>query len=182
MAAPAQRSTTNKLPPLSLPPPLPAPPAHPGEVDCVIVPCVALDGQCRRLGHGGGYYDSFLARTAAKRAELGLPPPVTVGLALRDQVVESVPVGPLDRRIDVVVHPDATVFAGEVAASGAPMLLDCRNSYESDVGSFVGALPLETKAFSDSWAKLEDMLVGTPKDTPILTFCTGGIRCVKTNA
>lgn len=62
------------------------------------------------------------------------------------------------------------------------ILLDCRNSYESNVGVFQGAVPLNTTFFRESWAVLDDILKDTPKDTPIYTYCTGGIRCVKVNA
>ena len=34
----------------------------PEELDAVLVPCVAFDAQLRRLGHGKGYYDRYLAR------------------------------------------------------------------------------------------------------------------------
>ncbi len=34
----------------------------PEEMDAVIVPCVGFDENCRRLGHGGGYYDRYLPR------------------------------------------------------------------------------------------------------------------------
>lgn len=62
------------------------------------------------------------------------------------------------------------------------VVLDCRNDYESDVGRFDGAEALNTKTFRETWEKLEHRLDGLSKDTPILTYCTGGIRCVKVNA
>ncbi|GAX24973.1 hypothetical protein FisN_2Lh249 [Fistulifera solaris] len=62
------------------------------------------------------------------------------------------------------------------------VLLDCRNTYETDVGRFEGAEPLGTENFRDSWAVLEDRLKDLPKDTPIYGYCTGGIRCVKVGA
>ncbi len=62
------------------------------------------------------------------------------------------------------------------------ILLDCRNSYESDVGTFEHAKPLATTFFRESWPALEEVLQHHPKDKPIYTFCTGGIRCVKINA
>lgn len=58
-----------------------------------------------------------------------------------------------------------------------PILFDCRNTYETDVGIFEGAIPLETENFRDSWDVLKEQLADTPKDAPIMTYCTGGIRC-----
>ena len=34
----------------------------PAEIDLVLVPCVAFDGNFNRLGHGAGYYDHYLPR------------------------------------------------------------------------------------------------------------------------
>lgn len=62
------------------------------------------------------------------------------------------------------------------------IVLDCRNSYESDVGRFDGAIPLNTTFFRESWDALDEILKDVPKDAPLLTYCTGGIRCVKINA
>ena len=66
--------------------------------------------------------------------------------------------------------------------TGMPLLLDCRNSYETEVGRFEGAEPLNTENFRDSWDVLKERLTETPKDAPIMTYCTGGIRCVKVGA
>ena len=62
------------------------------------------------------------------------------------------------------------------------IILDCRNSYESDVGIFENAIPLNTTFFRESWDALDEVLANAPKDAPIMTYCTGGIRCVKINA
>ena len=70
----------------------------------------------------------------------------------------------------------------DVEDTDKPILLDCRNSYETEVGKFVGAEPLETETFRESWDVLKDRLADTPKDAPIMTYCTGGIRCVKVGA
>jgi UPF0176 protein len=67
-------------------------------------------------------------------------------------------------------------------AKGDVTLLDCRNKYESDVGRFEGSEPLNTDTFKDTWDALKERLQDKPKDAPIYTYCTGGIRCVKVGA
>ena len=59
----------------------------------------------------------------------------------------------------------------------SPIILDCRNKYESAVGRFEGAIPLDTHTFKDSWAALSSLLQDKDPETPIMTYCTGGIRC-----
>jgi UPF0176 protein len=64
-----------------------------------------------------------------------------------------------------------------------PLLLDCRNKYESDAGSFQSSKPLGTQTFSESWKSLDDAVSDIKnKDEPVYMFCTGGIRCVKAGA
>jgi predicted sulfurtransferase len=67
--------------------------------------------------------------------------------------------------------------ARELRESGredqAPILLDCRNNYETDIGIFDGAEPLNTESFRESWEVLKDRLADIPKDAPIMTYCTG---------
>jgi len=52
-------------------------------------------------------------------------------------------------------------------------ILDARNDYESDIGAFKGAIKPSIKTFS----QVKDTLKDLPKDKPVLTYCTGDIRC-----
>jgi UPF0176 protein len=61
------------------------------------------------------------------------------------------------------------------------ILIDTRNDYEVDIGSFAGAINPETKSFSEfpDWFRdHRDVLNGKK----IAMFCTGGIRCEKATA
>ena len=57
-------------------------------------------------------------------------------------------------------------------------LLDMRNEFEVDLGSFKNATHLEIRNFRDI-IQLESKINEIPKDKPLVTFCTGGIRCEK---
>ncbi|MBE0613839.1 MAG: sulfurtransferase [Burkholderiales bacterium] len=57
-------------------------------------------------------------------------------------------------------------------------LLDTRNQFEVEMGSFRNALELGLKSFSD-FARATPALPQEMKDRPVVTFCTGGIRCEK---
>ena len=58
------------------------------------------------------------------------------------------------------------------------VLIDTRNTYESDIGTFRGAVLPETQGFRDfpAWIRDEAEL---PKTQKVAMFCTGGIRCEK---
>lgn len=62
---------------------------------------------------------------------------------------------------------------------GRPIaLLDTRNDYETDLGTFRGAIDLRLKTFRD----FPDKAASLPDDVkknPVVMFCTGGIRCEK---
>jgi 5-formyltetrahydrofolate cyclo-ligase len=84
------------------------PPAHgdgpdPADADLVVVPGVAFDEHCERLGFGGGFYDRMLA---------GLPEHVVaIALAYDVQVVPEIPTCELDRPVHVVVTPSGVLRA-----------------------------------------------------------------------
>ncbi|MFN8606739.1 MAG: rhodanese-like domain-containing protein [Vulcanimicrobiota bacterium] len=94
-----------------------------------------------------------------------------------------------------VVRRRETVTSGEVGQQGAAaqhlsparwhemlqqpdvFVIDVRNDYEIRLGTFRGAVDPKTSTFT----RFADYVAGLdlPKDKPILTFCTGGIRCEK---
>ncbi len=57
-------------------------------------------------------------------------------------------------------------------------LLDTRNDYEVEVGTFKNAIPARVDNFRDFPAAVA-RLPEAMKDEPIVMFCTGGIRCEK---
>jgi UPF0176 protein len=57
-------------------------------------------------------------------------------------------------------------------------LLDTRNAFEVDVGSFDGALDYRLKQFSD-FPRVISTVRADFSDKTVVSFCTGGIRCEK---
>ncbi|MCY4641284.1 MAG: rhodanese-like domain-containing protein [Gammaproteobacteria bacterium] len=55
-------------------------------------------------------------------------------------------------------------------------LLDLRNSFEYELGSFDHATHLGLRHFREL-GNASNRLAKLPKDRPVVTFCTGGIRC-----
>jgi 5-formyltetrahydrofolate cyclo-ligase len=74
-----------------------SPEADVDELDLVLVPGVAFDEACARLGMGGGFYDRLLPRLA--------PAAAAIGLAFDEQVVACVPTEAHDVRLAAVVTP-----------------------------------------------------------------------------
>jgi 5-formyltetrahydrofolate cyclo-ligase len=61
----------------------------------ILVPGIAFDGQGHRLGRGRGYYDRLLAESRS----------VKCGVAFDEQIVDAVPTGMLDVRMDFILTP-----------------------------------------------------------------------------
>ena len=58
------------------------------------------------------------------------------------------------------------------------ILIDVRNDFEVEMGSFRGSIDPKTKSFTEFKSYLKDNL-SEAKDKKIAMFCTGGIRCEK---
>ncbi len=75
--------------------------------DTVLVPLVAFDGRCHRLGQGGGFYDRALASLRPEDR------PVTIGVAHWFQRVDQVPTEQWDVPLDAVVTDRDLLIAKE---------------------------------------------------------------------
>jgi 5-formyltetrahydrofolate cyclo-ligase len=75
-------------------------------IEVVIVPGVAFEvASGARLGHGKGYYDTFLSNLIQFNLEHGLPKPVLIGVCLSSQLVSAgtIPLEPHDLNMDMIV-------------------------------------------------------------------------------
>jgi UPF0176 protein len=61
------------------------------------------------------------------------------------------------------------------------LLIDTRNQYEADIGSFKNAVSPETETFRD-FPNYVDNNLDPHKQKKVAMFCTGGIRCEKASA
>jgi UPF0176 protein len=61
------------------------------------------------------------------------------------------------------------------------LVVDTRNHYEVEVGSFPRALDPGTDSFRE-FPDFASALADTDRDRPLAMFCTGGIRCEKATA
>lgn len=69
----------------------------------VVAPGVAFTKNGGRLGHGKGYYDSFFKKLTELQKDRQA---FKVGLALKEQIVDDVPLSEHDVLLDLVVYPD----------------------------------------------------------------------------
>lgn len=69
----------------------------------------------------------------------------------------------------------------EVIKNEKPLIIDTRNNYEVEIGTFEGAVNPNTNHFSElpDWL---DSNLHQDKQQKILMFCTGGVRCEKSTA
>jgi 5-formyltetrahydrofolate cyclo-ligase len=76
----------------------------PSEIELAVVPGLAFGRDGTRVGYGAGHYDRYLARMD--------PAATRVGIAFAVQLLDSVPSGPADERLDHVVTDEETVDCG----------------------------------------------------------------------
>ena len=85
---------------------------------------------------------------------------------------------PVDLTEDLAPYLSCEEFYQWIKENKKMVILDTRNDYEYRIGRFKNALHLGAKHFAD----FEEGLQKAPtewQNTPVVTFCTGGIRCEK---
>ena len=65
--------------------------------DILLVPLVAYDKNCNRVGYGGGFYDRYIKKTKKIKNIL------TIGLAFSYQKVKKIPIEKNDVKLDFII-------------------------------------------------------------------------------
>ncbi|CAK9184737.1 unnamed protein product [Ilex paraguariensis] len=80
-------------------------------VDLFLLPGLAFDKCGRRLGRGGGYYDTFLARYQQLAEERKWKQPLLIALSYSPQIMDegAIPVTPTDVPVDALVTPSGVL-------------------------------------------------------------------------
>jgi len=63
------------------------------DIDLILVPAVAFDESCNRIGYGGGYYDRLLPMRNGD----------CIGLAYEEQIIDTLPVELHDIKVDLII-------------------------------------------------------------------------------
>ena len=71
-------------------------------IDLIIVPGVAFDEHCNRIGFGAGYYDRFLPRKTKNTP--------TIGIAYDYQLIDTIPQGVYDVPLDFIITEKRIVY------------------------------------------------------------------------
>ncbi|KAL8225661.1 hypothetical protein R6Q57_018218 [Mikania cordata] len=80
-------------------------------VDLLLLPGLAFDKTGRRLGRGGGYYDTFLSKYQELARQRNWKQPLLIALSYSVQIIEDgvIPLTPRDVFIDALVSPSGFI-------------------------------------------------------------------------
>ena len=104
--------------------------------------------------------------------------------ARRKKEIVTIGVAGANPRSSVGIYVDPQDWNGMVNDPDT-LVIDTRNSYETAIGSFEGALYPDTESFRDfpAWAERTlRPLIARQQPERLAMFCTGGIRCEKASS
>lgn len=101
-------------------------------------------------------------------------------IKVRDRIVADGITDPAFSMEQKGKYVDAETF-NQLTDQPGTLVVDMRNHYEFEVGHFENAIEVPSETFREQLPMAEEMLKDR-KDTPIIMYCTGGIRCEKASA
>ncbi|MCX7988495.1 MAG: 5-formyltetrahydrofolate cyclo-ligase [Thermodesulfovibrio sp.] len=69
------------------------------EIEVIVVPGIAFDRRCFRIGYGKGFYDRLLFNRRG----------LAVGLAYEEQIVDEIPVESFDQKVDLIITDERMI-------------------------------------------------------------------------
>ena len=72
------------------------------DIDLILVPGVAFDEHCNRIGFGAGYYDRFLCKKSKNTP--------AIGMAYNYQIIDKVPTDEYDVPLDFIITEKRVIF------------------------------------------------------------------------
>ncbi len=123
--------------------------------------------------------DPRFADLEAKESYVDTPPFYRTKVKLKKEVV-TMGVEGIDPKDIVGTYVEPADW-NALIADPEVLVLDTRNKYEVDIGSFENAINPETDSFRELPAYVEKHL-DPVKHKKVAMFCTGGIRCEKSTA
>jgi 5-formyltetrahydrofolate cyclo-ligase len=75
--------------------------------DLIIVPGIAFDHQCNRLGRGKGYYDRLLSDTSVP----------TIGICFHFQLFDQIPTDVHDQKMSIIITDQEIIMNKEISLS-----------------------------------------------------------------
>ena len=123
--------------------------------------------------------DPRLAQLAHKESWSDEQPFVRLKVRLKKEIV-TMGVPGVDPRETVGTYVKPKDW-NELISQPDVVLIDTRNTYETKMGTFQGAVDPQTESFQEfpDWVKQSEDL---GPDTRVAMFCTGGIRCEKASS
>jgi len=142
----------------------------------------SITGEKSALGHVFAWIEETLELESPIEARwnaVSEPPFRRMRVKLKKEIVTL-------GRPDILPHKQTGTYVSgekwnELISNPDVVVIDTRNSYEFEVGTFPHAIDPETDSFRD-FPEFAQKLAETSKDRPLAMFCTGGIRCEKATA
>ena len=132
-----------------------------------------IDAFCQQLLQDSRFCDLIFKRSESdfvpfKRLLVKIKPEI---ITFKDPTIQP--------QHETVRHLPPTTLAQWLNEGKDVLLVDTRNAFEVEYGTFKNAKQVNIHQFSDLATKAQDAFTPEDKHRPVVLFCTGGVRCEK---